>query len=375
MTSPFDPKIVELLPGSLRHECRVVAVPLTGDPLELDVEEGSLALTYSEDWSPYVQASATAVVPEDQTLLDLLDPRLNCRLEIALGYTYPDNSSEIFPMADLGLRDRGVGRPSNTMELEAASDEARAQDQRAKVIVNIPRTGINEAASWCLLHSLHPEAAPLVSSFAAGSFAADLADMEINHGETMWSGLDDIASRTGKRIYCDEFRTWRIVNRPELAGTAAHYLTVGQDGTIINSKTGLGRESWYNSVVVVHRWTPEGAADEIKVIGSAYASSGPYAVDVVGSRVYEETSDKPIAQAQADAKAETRLRNLLSRGRSLSLTAAAAYWLRPGMTVSVKLPTGDAELHLIQSITFRPLVGLMDITTRQPLDTDISTGE
>lgn len=375
MTSPFDPKILELLPGSLRHECRVTAVPLTGEPLELDVEEGSLSLTYSEDWSPYAQASLTAVVPEDQTELDVLDPRLNCRIEIELGYTYPDNSAEIFPMADLGLRDRGVGRPSNTMDLAAASDEARAQDQCAKVIVDIPRTGINEAAAWCLLHSLHPETATTVSSFAAGSFAADLADLEINHGESMWSGLDDIASRTGKRIYCDEFRTWRILDRPELAGAPAHSLTVGQDGTIVTSDTTLSREGWYNSVVVVHRWTPDGGGDEIKIIGQAHASSGEYAVDTVGSRVYVETSDKPIGQAQADAKAAARLGNLLSRGRSMSLTAAAAYWLRPGMTVSVTLPTGDPELHLIQSITFRPLVGLMDLTTRQPLDTEITTGE
>lgn len=378
MTAPFRPKVADLITGSLRHEVEVTAVTAAGVRIPIDVTDGDLTVRFSEDWSPYGQVSVEAAIPKDQATLDALDPRLNCQVEIRAGYTYPDTERDVWPLGTFGLRSRPVNRPANTLKLNAATDEARAQDR--KVIwsgSSISRAGINEAATWLINYALAPSVPSIVSTFPAGSFAADLNNLEINIGEDMWNGLDDVAGRTGARIYCDENRVWRIGGRPELSGTPAHTILTGERvGTIVSSEANLSREDgWANAVVLRHRWTPAGASSESSVMGYAGAADGPYAISAVGYCVHFEPGDTPITTAQANKKAATRLRNLISRGRSLNVTAIAAYWLRPGMTVAVQLPTGSLEKLIIQSITFHPLTGLMDITTRQPVDVTITSGE
>ena len=44
------------------------------------------------------------------------------------------------------------------------------------------------------------------------------------------------------------------------------------------------------------------------------------------------------------------------------------------MTISLKPDTGPVEFHLVQSVTFHPFSGLMDITTRYPDALTITTG-
>lgn len=375
MTAPFDVKAAELITGPLRHEAELTAHPLTGDPFALEIDGTDLAVTFSEDWSPYVQASISCKVPEDQEELDRLDPRKLCRVSINAGYTYPDNETEIFPLADLHLRRRAVNRPSNLLELTASSDESITQDYTWRADFPLmPTTGINEAVAWGLDFATIPHGYQLASAFGNGTDAADLAELAIGRGDSMWSMLDEIATRTGRRIYCDEFGIWQIRDRPELAGTPSHYLEVGAAGTLTDTSTELSREGWFNEVYLRNGWK-DGAGNDVLIIGSAAVTSGEFAVGTVGWKCFYHESDRPITQDAANKAAATKLKNLVSRGRSLRLTAAAAYWLRPGMTVSVTLPSGAPALCLIQAITFHPLTGLMDITTRQPLNVTISTGE
>ena len=377
MTAPYKAKVAELITGSLRHEVAVTAVTRTGARYPLDVTDGDLSVTFAEDWAPYGQVKITAAIPADQETLDVLDPRLNCQLEILAGYTYPDTERDVWPLGTFGLRSRPASRPAGTLSLNAATDEARAQDY--KIIWSgsgISRAGLNEAATWCIGYALAPAVPQIISEFPAGSFADDLDNLEINVGEDLWNALDDIAGRTGARIYCDEHGVWRIVARPELAGTPAHTLETGPAGTIVSTDADLSREDgWANAVVVRHRWTPEGAPGEISVQGYAGAASGPYAISAVGYCTYFEAGETPITTAQANKKAATRLKNLITRGRALELTSIAAYWLRPGMTVLSELPTGEPEKLIVQSITFHPLTGLMDLKMRQPLDVIITSGE
>lgn len=375
MTGPFSPRISEALEGSIRHEVTVFAVPRTGPPFPLDITRAGLSVTFAEDWSPYAQVTASAVIPESQEYLDALDPRLNCRLRVDAGYTFPDDVQEVFSLADVGLRKRPVARPAGTMALTADSAEFRTQDRRIMYSPTPPKTGVNQAARWLLGFAFENEPYTLVSSFADGYGASALADWGMDIGDDFWTALADMASRAGVRIFCDESKVWRIVPRADGAGPVRHAVATGQGvGTITATNAELSREDWFNAAVMRYRWTD--ATNTARAItGTATANSGPYTPALVGRRVYLEDVDKPVSQATADAVAATRVKSLITRGRTLSFTAVAAYWLRPGHTIQVTLPTGSPELAIIRSITFRPLDGLMDITTRQPSNTTTKTGE
>lgn len=371
---PYWAPVRELLPHPLGHVSTVIAHPKGSAPVPLKVLKDSLKVTFSEDWAPYAQVELS--LPADTAApLDALDPRQNCRLSISAGYLYPAGvEADIHPLADVALRERPVRRPDDVVILKAASDEARAQDYRIMHTGAFPRSGVNEAVRWLLGFALAPDVPVLYSDFADGAKASGLAEIEAGIGDDVWSILDDVAARSGVRIWCDETRVWRISARPEYSGATSLEVAVGTNGTILTSESGLSREPWYNAAVLTYRWTDAANTEHIRH-GRALVMEGDYSVPEVGAKVYHEEINRPVSQAAADRAAESRLRNLVTRGRSLTLTVGAAYWLRPGQTVRVKLPTGTADKHLVQSVSFTPHNGLMELVTRQPLNVKISNGE
>ena len=375
LSDPYTPDIEDRVRRDIRHHHRVSAVPVGGLETALEVQHGTLEVQFSEDWSPHIQAKLTAKVSDDADLLDLLDPRAGCRLVIDAGYILPGNVEDVHLLADVGLRSREVKRPDNTVVLSALSDEARAQDYVLQWgAQRMPTTGVPEAVRWLAGYALLPEVPVVVSDFPNGHKASALTDFMLDVGSDLWNPMEDIAARADLWVHCDGERRWRIRSRPQTGGTVAHRLEVGQSGTLLSTDSTLSRDTFYNAAVLEYRWK-DAAGIERTVYGRAQVSTGDYSVHRAGYKTFFQRYERPITQAQADAAAATRVRNLVTRGRSLSLTAAAAYWLRPGMTAAVTLPTGSAEPHIVQSITFQPSNGLMSLTTRQPLNVTIETGE
>lgn len=373
MTWPWAAQAESMVRQSLEHRQLVTVQPVNADPFSLAVDD--LEIGFSEDWAPHVEVNLSAAVPEDQAQLDALDPRAGCRLLVSAGYIYPDRTPDIHQLADVALDTREVTRPSNQLKLTAVSGEAQLQDYRSLWNPNvIPATGLPAAMRAVLSFGLQPKVPRMNATVAETYGAAHLAGIAAPLGTTYWDVAEDAAARTDAWVYCDGADTWQVTTKPQLAGTPAHALTVGQDGTLINTTTTLSRQDWANAVIITYDWTD---ANNVRrtVYGRALASTGPYAVSAVGYRTHQETRELPVTQAQADRAAAGVLRNLISRGRGYTLDAVAAYWLRPGMTVSVTLPTGQTELHLVRSVRFRPGTGTMTLTTRQPQNVTITTGE
>ena len=372
-TAPWEPRAESMVRQSLEHRQLVTVQPVDQDPFSLDVED--LEISFSEDWAPHVEVSLSAAMPQDQAQLDALDPRAGCRLLVSAGYVYPDRTPDIHQLADVALDTREVTRPDNQLKLTAVSAEVQLQDYRSfwnpRVI---PATGLPAAIRAVLAFGLQPKTAKVNATVAENYGAAHLAGIEAPLGTTYWDVAEDAAARTDAWVYCDGANTWQVTTKPQLAGKPAHALTVGQGGTLISTNTTLSRQDWANAVILTYDWTD---ANNVRrtVYGRALASSGAYATSAVGFRTHQENREIPVTQAQANRAAEGVLRNLISRGRGYTLDAVAAYWLRPGMTVSVQLPTGEPELHLVRSVRFRPGTGTMTLTTRQPQNVTITTGE
>lgn len=119
-------------------------------------------------------------------------------------------------------------------------------------------------------------------------------------------------------------------------------------------------------MTLIYTWK-DAAGIEKTIYGEALVpGTGKYGVDAIGYITYTEERSGPIAKFQADAAAQNVLAHKITLGRSIKLEAVSALWLRPSHTVTIQLPTGEQERHLVQSVTFAPTEGRMTVTTRQP---------
>lgn len=379
ITAPFQPRAELDLSQSLEHVYEVYALTNDGARLALPLIDGQL--TYDSGWAPHVQASLTlALIPE----IDFLDPRLLVRIEIAAGYVYPDRTTDMPVLCRLVLRDRYVDRTGNTpvLRVSAASDESLVQD--AGIVAN-ESAGREHPILWDLDEALR--ALVPLALYTAFPMVTTLQPVSVMTQPLWWSewwplfaGWVDEAEAWW---YHDGLDTWRLAPRPAIASKVAHNLTTGPKGNVTSSQSVLTREGddWANEVWVLFRWkTPDGV--EHTQVGHAWISTGPYrAYDTVsgqpwprqGRKVITYERDTPASLATANATARALLARRAAGGRALSLSAVAAYWLRPGQTVTAQLPTGDQERQLVTRVSFSLGTGEMTVQTRLPTSATIST--
>jgi len=354
-TAPWDERAIAAMRESLFHTAEA-----TSGALVLDVESGQV--TFDEGWSPYIQGSLTCRVPDAATL-NTLDPRTGTDVDISAGYVYPGGIRDVHTLAQGGLRVRQVARPGNTMTLDIHGDELRLQDtaplgdSRSFTGGNLNLYVIANLIVWML-----PSA---VVSVTATSTMALTEPLAVGTGANVWSIITDLADGANARVFVDEFGVWQIQDRPTIAGVSAHVLEVGVVGTIESSDSTLSTDEWANAVVLTY-------SNDVSVW--AKVTTGPFAVGTVPTKVLKITRDTlPAVYSQAAARAI--LQRAVSRGRGYSLRAISAYWLRPGMTVTVQLATGSQERHLVSRVSFDLSDGTMTVRTRVPDDVTITTGE
>lgn len=373
MTAPFASSAAQLVRTSHTQVVRARVVDAAGDPVtDLDVEAGRLS--FDERRAPRVVLELDSVVPAGEDTLAAIDGRRGARVVVDAGYLQPGTLLEdVHTVADLALVDRVVDRPGNVMRLTAESDERLFIDAgppSAAVKISVSGAGTADAMRALIADQL--PAARIVNTYPAGPQTTF-----DQLGEDPWQALDTLADTIDADVYDDGLRTWRIEPRPTLSPVASHQLAVGAAGTILTSSTTLSRggtdaEGWYNHVELLFTDTDQ-FGTSYAALGSAQQATGPYGTGTT-RRKYLERREQRLTAAQAQAAAEAKLRRTLSRGRSFTLSALAAWWLRPGHTVTVRLPTGPQERHLVQSVTFDLAAGRMTLTTRLPFPTDTSTG-
>jgi hypothetical protein len=323
----------------------------------LSVKSGTV--TFDETRSPRAEARGiVCAVPDNQATLDAIDPRTGARLQLDVGYSRPDGLTDVNPFVDLVLRDRPVARPDDTMTVSGLGDESL-------VIDNAPSNGgtltgtTTVAAIQSLIRTILP-ATVLANPSALAGAAVSQSPMGDKHDLLM-----DLSDRIEAKTFDDGLRNWSVVPVPTLA-TPALALEVGANGTIVESDTTLSRDDgWYNRVFLTYDWTD---ASDVQHIVTAVRSitSGPYAAKVGNVRTLELTRKIPATQTEANAAATALVKRTVTRGRSFTVRAISAYWLRPGMTVSIDLPLGGAEEHLVSSVAFDLAAGTMSVTTRLP---------
>ncbi|TSE15397.1 hypothetical protein B1A87_005220 [Arthrobacter sp. KBS0703] len=371
---PFSADAVAKVSESVRHYYKAVAYPLDGEPITLDVLD--LQITFSEDWSPHISADITCAMPESQADIDALDGRKSTRVEIELGYDLDSQERETQIVADLMIFSRELRYSSDetSMNITASSDERRVQGQTFFGTETLDTSGLIDYVASILAAGSTMSEIHVLSEYSPTFGAGEIALLEKPKASTMneprpnenaWDLIDEIQQRTGTWIYCKNGRDWTIEPRPEIATTPHHTLTTGTDGTVLSANMTTDREKFYNRVVLTYKWKARFNEWSYTRTGQAFISYGDFNIATVGEKTYTEEIDKAASQTQADAAARNKLARLLSKGHTYDVTALALYSVRPGQTIRAQLFGADENL-LVQSVTFSPGSGLMDLVLRRP---------
>lgn len=352
-TAPWSTDTHDLLTRSMSHIARARVVLPTGEVFPLDLEDGDV--TFDETRAPRAQTTLSCKVPTDQALLDRLDPRTGGRLVIDAGYRRPDQTEDVQRLVDLGLRSRKVSRPADTMAMVGMSDEALLVDGAGTIggtITNATTTGAITAVINQRLTTT-----PTVAGSAGPAVSAVLF-------EDRWDVINDLADRIGAQVYDDGLRNWVIAPAPTLSAPALS-MTTGPGGTVLASSTGLDRDDGFaNQVWLRYEWLNGTTTNRVNSVRRI--TTGPYAAVLGNYKTLRVERAVATTQTEADAAAAALVARTVTRGRSFEIDAVSAYWLRPGMTVTVKLPIGDAEDHLVTAVSFDLRAGTMRVTTRLP---------
>jgi hypothetical protein len=310
-------------------------------------------ITLDEAWSPRAQLAgiiATSFTPAE---LAAIDPRKNTvRCTVAAGYVHPDGTVDMHPLLTGHLRDRTARRRGNTVQLEAASDEALAQDAGWLSTDTFKTfTGVTEALEWFASYATGT-AVTIDSSVGTGHRADLTSAIPTKPGGEVWEFMSDLAMAANVRLFVDADGSWKIRAKvTEASTTDITDLSTGAD-----SEDTLSRNGYYSAAVL--RWEWRDASDVERVITARYGT--------LPGKVYTETFETAITQAAADTAAQNAVRGLSTRGDSYTCNDVAAYWLRPGDTVRVTLADGTEVDHIAKQIVFHVTSGTMTVTTRQP---------
>jgi len=374
-TGVFHPSVAELITGT--HQVIVTARAISGGTtVPLDVED------YLVDWTerrtPRCTATLVCAAPDEATLA-LLDPRTYVRVIVTVSYRLASGSWDAHDVAHLQLRDRTVNRPRDTVTLTCASHEAAVldfspmtqhPDDYGTAMPDGTYTTTWDSASGMTRNIiadmlLELLAGPMSDVTVVDEVHSGPATVPINPNDR-WDQFESAAEQNGYEILDAGDRVIRLAALPALSPDTALALTVGANGTIEDSDAGVDRDGWANFVTLRYRWQEMSGTERVDrfTYGQQWVQSGPYAPTSSGWKTLVEDRDGHPGQQQANQAAANLLSRMLSRARSHTLTAVPAWWLRAGHTVTVQLPTGPQERHLVAGVVFRPTG--MTVVTRLP---------
>jgi hypothetical protein len=386
-TAPWSPDVDQLLRSSLEHRWRVTITDAAGAVIPLAVT--SCTITMDRDWSPFVQGTITAPVPDDQAVLDALDPRTRVRVVVEAGYLLPGYVPDVHPIAVLYLARRSVDRPGDVLTLSVQGEEFIYDQWTALAYSDWQVGGVGpvwddttparDAVTRCLVAcGAITGAADPTWDYDNALATVGWADPDPDQwrpgaGDNAIEFARDIASRVNGWFRCDEAGIWRLTARPLLSEIAAHDLKVGANGTVIDSSTELSRDGWANAVFVRYTWEDAAGAAK-RAYGSAKITSGPYTPALAGQVTIVIDKGWRGNTTYARYHATNTLRKVYQQGRTINLSAVAAYWLRPLQTVTIQLPVGPQERQQVAAVTYDLAAGAMTISTYLPIEATITGG-
>lgn len=175
-------------------------------------------------------------------------------------------------------------------------------------------------------------------------------------GQSLFEFLQPLLAASGLRLFCDETRTWRLVD-PEVYEVPGYVVAQsGYNATEGSDEITRMDDTWADAVVVVYTWTDRDGESH-----TAYDAAG----DPNGKTILRELNHEyPGPGAAAHI-----LNSFTGRGRTQTVTMLGQYGAAPGQTVTISLPGAYPQTGKVRAVTFDLKSGLMDLETRGLIDT------
>lgn len=361
ITAPYASQALETIRTTHRQKVSATFHPVTGNPIELVVNDGNVTL--SEAWSPHAQVHLSCAGGLSVEQLASMDPRQAPRIEVKAGYIYPGAAEDVQLLATAVLAERRVMQPGDGLELEANSAEMLAQDV---IWMEATQTrsylGVGEAIDALLDYA---GAGVLVHDMGA-KFRPDLTSaVELEQGTSLWEVIYHLALQAGRWLYVGADGTWRCTAKASVAGTTSVYLATSGPGSIVTKADDvLSRNGYYSAALVRYSWKDSAGADQ-EMVGT-WAPPAAAGMKGSGQKTLVLERKGRATQFGANEAARLTVKNMSTRGASYQVDAVAAYWLRPGHTVQVTLANGTTVRHICKQVVFHLGSGSMTVTTREP---------
>jgi hypothetical protein len=363
VTTPYAPTALDTIRNTHRQKCTATFYPATGDPVELVINDGQVAL--AEHWSPHAQVQLSCSVGGlDAATLAAMDPRQSPILEVKAGYIYPGAGEDVHTLATTHLTERRVIQPGDGLELQADSAELLAQDVLwLEATQTRSYVGLGEAITALLAYV----APGMTLDHDLGAYyRPDLTSaVVLEQGQPVWDVLYHLALTAGLWLYVQDDGSWRLTTKATQAATTSVYLGSTGPGSIVTKLDDvLSRNGYYTAAMVRYQWKNTSGVDQ-EIVGT-WAPTAAAGWKGSGQKTLLIERKGAISQFNADQAARLTVKNMSTRGASYQVDAVAAYWLRPGMTVQITLANGTVERHICKQVVFHLGSGSMTVTTREP---------
>lgn len=287
---------------------------------------------------------------------DRLAPYGN-ELQIRLGITYPDRSLESVPVGRLRIDEAAITTGSNLTTLQC-SDRAK----------NLAEAQLLTPVQSITSHTIPVEITRLITDALPGQVVTDQTGTTTKVTLTSWSqdrwgAISDMATSIGAEVIFDPNGTAFIRPVPTLTTTPVWTIDAGMLGVLVAAQRTLSRQNVYNAVVA--RSDPIDGTPPIQAIAydldphSATRWGGPF-----GQVPRFYTSPLITTSTQGTLAAKAILARSVGSAFSVNFTAAPNPALDGGDVIQIAYPTGQVELHMIQTLSLSLSTGAMTGTTR-----------
>lgn len=339
-------------------------------------------VAYDHGWTPYVQGRATLKMPSADVLAKL-DPRLLIEVDVYAGYVAPDGTSDSHLMCRTMLNSRTANHAEGTLDIQFQGLEFIFDDDLNLYDGSGAQEYSNETgwtsstkvadAMFDVLEVVNAWTvawASLGESSTATGWVSPYENWRSSSGENRLGLLREIAIRTDGWFRCSEFGTWLTTPWPPPMTPPVHYLRTGADGTLVTTDTLQDREGFYNVAMITWHYTVAQligngvvATEQRQIRGYAEFDDGPYTPLQVGRVPYTADRLGPTWGEGASVTAGKILSRLWERSDLITVTAIAAYWVRPGHYLDLQLNDETvASRYLVHSATYDLTAGTMSLT-------------
>jgi hypothetical protein len=343
----------------------------------LGVVAGSLTLDYRRNIRR--QTSGLRVASYDSSLdtdfatrldtRDFLEALTSSSAEISVewGLAFPDLTTEWVTLARLRVEESTRTLNAAVLDVAAAYDGGSRVADFPLITPYAPFTGGGTkltyvAAIKALVEDAYPTTSLPTWTVAGGVDITSLPPDNTVFTGDRWAAVNALAQAINVTVGATSTGGWTIA--PATPSTTPVWtVNHGAGGVLVAETTAYSRRKQYNAVAI--RWQNPDGTGGLSYIADMDPTSPTYYNGAFGRKPRpEETLATVTTSGQADAAATTILQQCSGRTRAIALTSVHNPLMEPGDVLTLHLPDGSVEDHVIDAITLPLEKGTMNLETR-----------